>query len=538
MGDNSSSRGYGPSNRGYHARLYFDGDSRKFELWYVKFMGHLRLRGLKDIVTREASGAGDVNAAPATPVVADPTNAAAVAAAASAAAAAAAAGTASAAASDAEKNAEVYAELCQYIDDRSLSLIIRDAPDDGRKSLNILKEHYMGKGKPRIVTLWTELCTMKSKINESVTDYLIRAENASSALRNAGETVSDSLLIAMVLKGLPPGYKTFEAVITQRNDVVSFAEFKTSLRGYEETEKARGSRETDEVKINRERPRGGGAGKQRYSNQNSNSDESQQIVCYNCGLSGHKSTTCNKKGKKWCKHCKNATHFTNKCKKQSNNTVANKMDDGDEYSFQFMMRSFDHKPAQNPGSVIGHAYDSDLLKSLKNHGDENPDDYLVDSGATRHCINDDSKFISEDLQFKSHEHSIQLADGTVISGVAEKKGTIELSLRASNGKVVKGTFDNVLYVPSYPQSIFSVKGALDKNSSVLFSNELSYMKTPNGLQFNFEKYPNGLYYLRPVVDKVDPGVSSNGLAIPIRDESRKTVITKPIILNKNISPSC
>ena len=93
----------------------------------------------------------------------------------------------------------------------------------------------MGKGKPRIVTLWTELCTMKNKPNETVTDYLIRAENASSSLRNAGETVSDSLLIAMVLKGLPPSFKTFEAVVTQRHDVVSFSEFKASLRGYEDT---------------------------------------------------------------------------------------------------------------------------------------------------------------------------------------------------------------------------------------------------------------------------------------------------------------
>ena len=63
-----------------------------------------------------------------------------------AAAAAVAAGTASAAASDAENNAEVYAELCQYIDDRSLSLIIRDAPDDGKKSLSILMEHYILRG--------------------------------------------------------------------------------------------------------------------------------------------------------------------------------------------------------------------------------------------------------------------------------------------------------------------------------------------------------------------------------------------------------
>jgi len=45
--------------------------------------------------------------------------------------------------------------------------------------------------------------------DESVTDYVIRAETAAAALKNAKENVSDSLLIAMVLKGLPESYKPF-----------------------------------------------------------------------------------------------------------------------------------------------------------------------------------------------------------------------------------------------------------------------------------------------------------------------------------------
>ena len=42
-------RGYGTSNVRFN-RLYFDGDERKFELWYAKFMGYLKLRGLKDVI--------------------------------------------------------------------------------------------------------------------------------------------------------------------------------------------------------------------------------------------------------------------------------------------------------------------------------------------------------------------------------------------------------------------------------------------------------------------------------------------------------
>lgn len=39
---------------------------------------------------------------------------------------------------DADKKADAFAELIQCLDDTSLSLIIRDARDDGGKALNIL----------------------------------------------------------------------------------------------------------------------------------------------------------------------------------------------------------------------------------------------------------------------------------------------------------------------------------------------------------------------------------------------------------------
>ena len=35
--------------------------------------------------------------------------------------------------------------------------MMRDAKDDGRKAIEILREHYVGKGKPRVIALYTEL---------------------------------------------------------------------------------------------------------------------------------------------------------------------------------------------------------------------------------------------------------------------------------------------------------------------------------------------------------------------------------------------
>ena len=45
---------------------------------------------------------------------------------------------------------------------------------------------------------------------------MLRAEASVAALKNAGEEVGDSLLIAMILKGLPPKFKAFNTVITQK----------------------------------------------------------------------------------------------------------------------------------------------------------------------------------------------------------------------------------------------------------------------------------------------------------------------------------
>ena len=98
------------------------------------------------------------------------------------------------------------------------------ARDDGPKALEVLRQHYQGKGKPQVIT------TLKKTENESIVDYVIRAEAAATALRNADEAVKDALLIAMVLKRLTSNYKTSSAIVVQQDEKMTFIEFKVSLR--------------------------------------------------------------------------------------------------------------------------------------------------------------------------------------------------------------------------------------------------------------------------------------------------------------------
>ena len=53
---------------------------------------------------------------------------------------------------------------------------MREASDNGREALRILRDHYAGNGKPRIISLPTKLSSLKKKLNKSVTDYVMRTE--------------------------------------------------------------------------------------------------------------------------------------------------------------------------------------------------------------------------------------------------------------------------------------------------------------------------------------------------------------------------
>ena len=132
-----------------------------------------------------------------------------------------------------EKNATAFVKLIQHLDDKSVSLAIRDAQDNGRKALTVLREHYLSKGKLKVISLYTDLTSLRRLESESITDYIIRTENISNALKEAEEVISNELLIAMVLKGLPLNFKPFTTVITQKKKTLTFSKFKVCFKSYE-----------------------------------------------------------------------------------------------------------------------------------------------------------------------------------------------------------------------------------------------------------------------------------------------------------------
>lgn len=331
---------------------------------------------------------------------------------------------------------------------------------NGREALKILRDYYAGKGKPRIISLYTELTSLQKLSTESVTEYVIRAETTITALRNAGETLSDGLLVAMILKGLPESYGPFAVHVTQSDVNMSFAEFKTKLRSYEATEKMRTTESDDNVMKARMQP---------VSASRPTSDrgaESADIVCYRCGLKGHKARSCQRK--QWCSYCKSATHRDATCRRRYQQDDAHKVF---EYVFQVS--------------------DTDAVKQRAHRA--NKKGLMVDTGATSHIINDISMFRRFDDTFQPLKHCVELANGEKTNGVAERRGDAEVCLIDSRGQHHYATLKRALYIPSYPQDIFSVKAATASGATVVFKQGEDALICRDGARFNIHEY-NRLYY--------------------------------------------
>ena len=417
-----NSTGYGPSNQWQN--LVFDGDERKFEVWETKILGYFKLKKLKDTLV----------------------------------------GTT---AVDPDKNDTAFAELIQFLDERSLSLIIREAKDDGRKAFKILKEFYAGNSKPRVITLYNQLTTLSKSKPESVTDYLMRAEKAAVALKSAGENVSDSLLIAMVLKGLPDEFKAFIAIITQSETVDTFQKFKQALRNFDETETIRANTK-----------------KAKDSSNDSimKAKNGKPITCFNCGIPGHKSVDCRQK--KWCSVCKSSTHTDKSCRrKQRNNSTGNRdhanktcdETESNKHSFAFKI----NEASKN---------DLQFITTTDNQR------LLVDCGATTHIVNKDDNFTYVDSSFNPADHYIELADGSRSNNIALKRGTVTVYLKTSEGQKAKVYLENTLFKPTYPQNIFSVQAATKKGASLKFNEHSAELLTSDGTKFEIEQHGR-LYYL-------------------------------------------
>ena len=88
------------------------------------------------------------------------------------------------------------------------------------------------------MSLYSTLTGLRMNQGEDVTGYIIRAETAATNLKATGEIISDRLLPAMVMKGLPLSFEPFTVNIYTSRTKIQFSEFKVALKNFEDNQKA------------------------------------------------------------------------------------------------------------------------------------------------------------------------------------------------------------------------------------------------------------------------------------------------------------
>ena len=125
---------------------------------------------------------------------------------------------------------------------------------------------------------------------------------------------------------------------------------------------------------------------------------------------------------------------------------------------------------------------------------------MVDTGATPHTIKDIEGFKNFDDSFQPDNHFIELADGSKTNWVALKRGDAEICLVNANGNKESVTLKGTLFIPSYPQDIFSAKSATANGAAITFKKNKNELIHKNGIKFNIFVH-NRLYYLMSTTNK-------------------------------------
>ncbi|KAJ4817458.1 polyprotein [Rhynchospora pubera] len=370
-------------------------------------------------------------------------------------------------ATDAEtqkKDAKALFFLQQAVHESIFSKIA--AATSANQAWTTLKTAYQGSAKVVAVKLQglrRDFETLFMKQGETIQDFLSRASSIVNQIQACGEEVTNSTLVAKVLRSLTPKFDHVVAAIEESKDLstYTFDELMGSLQVHEARLKRTEERDDTRAFYTKyeasgersyntrgrgrgrtsQRGRGGrGRGRSAENKQQTDGQPRKDVECFYCHKPGHMQAECYKKQRDEskkdleCYYCHKYGHVQADChKKQRDEGQASFVEEKKDQPKLFMARTEE---------------DLDVSKI-----------WFLDSGCSNHMTG--FKHLFDQLD-ETHKLKVKLGDDKVIN--VEGKGTVAVQTSQHNTRLLY----DVYFIPQLTQNLLSIGQLIENGYSVIF----------------------------------------------------------------------
>jgi uncharacterized membrane protein YgcG len=206
-----------------------------------------------------------------------------------------------------------YGALLAALSADQLRLVQHVALGDAYGVWSTLLAHYERKSVATRVGLIESLFTLKMEGGESINLYAARVTEMNRKLAEQEEIISNTVLLFVLLRGLPSRYDTIVTLLKMKEMV--WLDVIEALKNEEERQKNAVDRE-EQGHYAKESRRGGNSGG--GSGGGGGTGTGQPGTCFTCGKTGHIKFHCPKNaGKKKCSRCHRVGHTAQECRSVS-----------------------------------------------------------------------------------------------------------------------------------------------------------------------------------------------------------------------------
>jgi transposase InsO family protein len=298
-----------------------------------------------------------------------------------------------------------------------------------------LVERYQGRGLQTIVFLQSDFFTTKFGDEKDMQTQINQLATLKAQLGSLGVNIEDSTYATALIIALPSSYQTTKTFLMSK-DTLTADEVISNILSYERQLKRDGDSALKAKQIKR-------FGGQKFNKSNDNSSNNEQKSskpkCDNCGWTNHKTEDCYRPG------------------------------------------GAKHRPKSNDKAKIAQENDSNNTEEgtqlflAKDDVPTGPNDWILDSGATRH-MSPRADWLQHYTKLVS-PIPIEIGDGSTIYGVGLGKVLVETYV---DGKPKKTLIRNVLHIPEIKENLLSTNQLVRNGIKITIHDKGAYAINSEG----------------------------------------------------------